>query len=137
MPPSRRAPGLLRPLQPPRPLVWTLARQRPRCVPVARGFGAAAVPDARAAADRGFQFISRWRLQFRGISQRVPVRGAGTPPGALEWAYLLFSGLTCGLGATEKSSLPLANLKGPDSAGKIASTPSSEISCCRRRRRHC
>lgn len=103
MPAPPALPGLLRPLQTPCPRARTLVRQPAAEVrPAVRGLGAAAVPDSRAAAARGFPFIVRWRLQFGGISQRVPIRGAGKPPGALGWAYLLFSGLTWGLRGDRK-----------------------------------
>lgn len=59
-----------------------LERQRPRCgVPAVCGFGAAAVPETRAAANRGFLFISWWRLHFSGTSQRPTSRVQENRPG--------------------------------------------------------
>lgn len=64
---------------PPGRSLGPLARQRPRFLQVVRGFGAAAVPKSRAPANPGFLFISWWRLQFSGISQRLHVQGSGKP----------------------------------------------------------
>lgn len=96
-----------------------LERQRPRCVPVVRGVGAAAVPETRAAANHGFLFISWWRLHFSGISQRAYVQGTGKPAhGALGWAWLLSLSLTWDLGMTENSGLPREKSSAPSKPGR-------------------
>lgn len=94
-----------------------MARRRPQCAWVVRGFGAAAVPESGAAANPGFLFfcpvapqVQRDRPVHPGPGRRKPARGA------LGWAWPFSPGLTWGLGMIEKCSLPHEDSLAPGKA---------------------
>lgn len=94
-----------------------LARQRPQCARVVRGFGAAAVPESGAAANPGFLFFCPVAPAFQRDLPAHPGSGLRKPArGALGWAWPLSPGLTWGLGMIEKFSLPHEDSLAPGKA---------------------